>query len=103
MIARVWSAQTTPARAPDYVKYLTKKVLPLLRGLDGYGGTTLLERAVPDGVEVVVITYWQSIEALRGFTGEDVEGAVVANEAAALLTRFEERARHYEVTLKEMP
>lgn len=101
MIARVWSAETTSDRAPAYVDYLRKKVLPLLRGLEGYGGAVVLERPVAGVVEVMVITYWQSVDAIRGFTGEDVEWAVVANEAAALLTQFEERARHYEVALQD--
>jgi heme-degrading monooxygenase HmoA len=61
----------------------------------------LLERAVADAVEVVVITFWQSLDSIRGFAGHDLEGAVVAEEAAALLTQFDRRVRHYEVAVKD--
>jgi heme-degrading monooxygenase HmoA len=61
----------------------------------------LLERAVADAVEVVVITFWQSLDAIRGFAGHDLAGAVVAEEAAALLTQFDRRVRHYEVAVKD--
>ena len=101
MIARIWTAQTTPARAPAYAEHLRAHVLPALRAVEGYSGSMLLERPVSDAVEVVVITFWESVEAIRGFAGDDLEGAVVADEAAALLTQFDRRVRHYEVALKD--
>jgi heme-degrading monooxygenase HmoA len=101
MIARVWSARTTAAQAPAYVEHLKGQVLPAVRTVDGYAGALLLERAVPDGVEIVVVTFWRSIEAIGGFAGADLEGAVVAEEAAALLTQFDRRVRHYEVVVED--
>jgi heme-degrading monooxygenase HmoA len=101
MIARVWSAQTTPAQAPAYAEHLRNKVLPELARLDGHAGAMLLERAVPDGVEVVVLTFWRSLDSIRDFAGTDLEKAVVAAEARALLTRFDQHVRHYEVVVKE--
>ena len=101
MIARVWSAQTTPAQAPAYASHLRDRVLPELRKLPGYAGAKLLGRALTDRVEVVVITFWQSAEAIRAFAGADAEAAVVAEEAAALLTQFDRRVRHYAVVVEE--
>jgi heme-degrading monooxygenase HmoA len=101
MIARIWSAQTTPARAPTYLDHLRTRVLPALKALDGYGGAMLLERAASGAMEIIVITFWQSLDSIRGFTGPDLEKAVVADEAAALLTQFDERVRHYEVALSD--
>jgi heme-degrading monooxygenase HmoA len=102
MIARVWTAQTTPAQAPAYVEHLRTQVLPAARTVDGYGGAMLLERALADAVvEIIVVTFWRSADSVRGFAGADVEGAVVAEEAAALLTHFDRRVRHYEVAVKD--
>jgi heme-degrading monooxygenase HmoA len=61
----------------------------------------LLERDLSEGVEVIVITFWQSLESIRGFAGADLERAVVSNEAAAILSRFDDRVRHYELVLKD--
>jgi hypothetical protein len=69
--------------------------------MDGYGGAMLLERAVPGAVEVMVLTFWRSVDSIRGFAGADVEGAVVAEEAAALLTDFDRRVRHYDVAVQD--
>jgi heme-degrading monooxygenase HmoA len=101
MIARVWSAQATPAQAPDYAEHLRASVLPALRSVDGYAGGMLLQRAVPGAVEIQVVTFWRSVEAVRGFAGDDPEAAVVADEAAALLTQFDRRVRHYEVAVRD--
>jgi heme-degrading monooxygenase HmoA len=102
MIARVWSAQTTAARSPAYLEHLKAQVLPAIRALDGFGGVMLLERAIPGAMEIIVITFWQSVDSIRVFAGSDLEKAVVADEAAALLTQFDRRVRHYEVALKEI-
>ncbi len=101
MIARVWSAQTTHAQAPAYVEHLRTQVLPAVRTMDGYGGAMLLERAILGAVEIIVLTFWRSVDSIRGFAGADLEGAVVAEEAAALLTQFDRRVRYYEVAVKD--
>ena len=101
MIARVWSAQTTHEHAPAYANHLKTEVLPALKRIDGYTGGMLLERAIAGAVEIIVITFWRSTDALRAFAGADLESAVVADKAALLLTRFDKRVRHYVVAVKE--
>jgi heme-degrading monooxygenase HmoA len=101
MIARVWSAQTKDIQAPAYVEHLKTQVLPRVRTVDGFAGAMLLQRAIPGAVEIIVITFWRSVDAIRGFAGDDLEEAVVADEAAALLTQFDRRVRHYEVAVRE--
>ena len=97
MIARLWSANTTPDRAPQYIDHLKSKVMPDLRKIEGFAGAMLLTRVESDAVEVIVITQWTSLAAIRGFAGNDLEEAVVADEAAALLTSFDRRVRHYDL------
>jgi heme-degrading monooxygenase HmoA len=78
---------------------LRAHVLPQLQQLAGFEGVVLFQREIDDGVEVIVETYWRSLEHIRAFAGDDIERAVVADEAAALLTDFDRRVRHYEVVL----
>ena len=101
MIARVWSAQTTLAQAPDYVEHLRTQVLPSIRKVEGYVEAMLLQREGPSAVEIMVITFWRSVDSIRGFAGADLEQAVVAKEAATLLTQFDQRVRHFEVAVKD--
>ena len=101
MIARIWTARTTPAQAPNYADYLQAHVMPELRSIDGYERALLLQRQDGAIVEVQVITFWRSLEAIRAFAGADVEAAVVTSDAAALLTDYDRRARHYTIVLRD--
>ena len=71
--------------------------MPSLRKFDGYVAASVLVRPFGDSVEILVTTVWQSIQAIEAFAGSDRETAVVASEAAALLTDYDRRVRHYEV------
>ncbi len=101
MIARIWSAQTTSAQAPGYANHLRSHVLPTVRKVDGYAGAMLLEREASEMVEIIVITLWQSLDSIRGFAGGDLEKAVVADEAASLLTQFDRHVLHYEIVVAD--
>jgi heme-degrading monooxygenase HmoA len=101
MIARVWSARTTPARAPAYVEHLRTRVVPQLRGLDGYQGAWLFRLDEYDETELIVVTRWRSKDSIRAFAGDDAEAAVVEDAAAALLTRFDRRVRHYDIVMED--
>ena len=107
MIARVWSARAAEPQIPAYLKHFRNRVLPELHRVDGFSCVTVLVRSVPaetNGpaeIEIVVTTLWRSLDAIARFTGQDSEAAVVADEAAALLTSFDRRVRHYDLALSE--
>ncbi|MGB2669548.1 MAG: antibiotic biosynthesis monooxygenase [Candidatus Acidiferrum sp.] len=97
MIARLWSAHTTNSQSTRYLEHFWQSVVPALRKFDGYVSSSVLVRSHGDSVEILVTTVWQSLQAIEAFAGSDRETAVVASEAAALLTDYDRRVRHYEV------
>jgi heme-degrading monooxygenase HmoA len=101
VIARIWTARTTRANASPYAEYLSTHVFAALREIDGFERALLLQRDAGDACEVQVITFWRSLDAIRAFAGADTETAVVTDAAAALLTDFDRRARHFEVVLRD--
>jgi uncharacterized protein YciI/heme-degrading monooxygenase HmoA len=102
-ILRHWSARTTEAQLPNYLQHFSKNVLPELRRVPGYFGATVSTRRIESEVEIVVQTTWRSLESIRAFAGSDLEAAVVAPEAAALLTNFDRRVQHSEIALTDRP
>jgi heme-degrading monooxygenase HmoA len=95
-ISRVWRGWAAPERAAEYERMVCGEVIPGMGSLDGYRGASLRRRETEDGeVEFLVLTEWDSLEAIRGFAGEDYEAATIPAEAEALLTRFDPRAVHY--------
>lgn len=103
MIARLWSARTKPALSPSYLDHFRRNVQPELRKVHGFVGATVLTRPAPAGTEILVTTFWQSFEAIEAFAGPDRESVVVAPEAAALLTDFDHRVRHYDLAIADIP
>jgi heme-degrading monooxygenase HmoA len=97
MIARLWSARTTKTQSTRYLEHFWQSVVPSLRTFHGYVSSSVLIRSHGEAVEILVTTVWQSLEAIEAFAGPDRETAVVAGEAAALLTDYDRRVRHYEV------
>lgn len=97
MISRQWRALARAEHAEDYVTHLRSETFPSLTALQGFVNASILRRAVPNGVEFIVITNWSSAAAIQAFAGLDVEAAVVPPIVVGMMHEFESRARHYEV------
>jgi hypothetical protein len=99
MIARIWRGWTTPANADDYESLLKKEIFIGIqaRGIAGFQKIQLFRRNIGAEVEFVTVMWFDSIEAIRTFAGDDYEVAVVPAKARALLSRFDERSQHYDV------
>ena len=99
MISRVWHGWTTRENADAYETLLRSEIFSGIAGrsIRGYRGIHLLRRDVDDGVEFVTIMWFDSLDAVRTFAGEDYEQCVVPPAARAILSRFDERSQHYEV------
>ena len=103
MIARFWTAKIAQAHAHIYADHLKSQVLTTVRKVDGYIGTKLLERDTGDGVEIVVITLWQSLDSIRKFAGSDLEKAVVSEDVVSLFLQYDRRVRHYKGVVEDDP
>ena len=97
MIARTWNGWTSPAKAEDYRRHYEAEVSQHLRGVQGFRGARLLRRVDGDRVVFTSITFFDGLEAVRGFAGENYEHAVVEEAARQALLGWDERVTHHEV------
>lgn len=99
MISRIWHGYTTHANANDYEALLKSEIFVGIqnRQIDGYRGIQLFRRNLGDEVEFITLMWFDSIEAIQAFAGDDYEVAVVPPKARTLLSRFDARSQHYEV------
>src|SRR5262249_51638794 len=97
MILRMWKGQCRVEKAGAYVRHATKTVFPKLKQIDGHRGAYLLRRNINGGVEFVVLTLWDSMEAVHKFAGEYVDQAVVEPEAQSILSGFDSFVTHFDV------
>lgn len=96
-ILRTWRARAVAGKAGQYVQHATSKVFPALAAIEGYRGAYLLRRHTDGDVEIMVLTLWDSMDAVRRFAGAAPEKAVVDPEARALLTSFDDSVTHFEI------
>ena len=99
MISRIWHGYTTADKAGAYENLLKSEIFSGIksRQIPGYRGIQLLRRDIGAEVEFVTVMWFDSLDAVRLFAGEDFEAAVVPAAARALLSRFDARSQHYEV------
>ena len=98
MVARVWHGYTTPANADAYEAMLKPELLPGLSSANGFRGSYLLRRPAEEEVEFVTIILWNSLDDIRAIAGADYQRAVIPEARRSLLTRWDEKAAHYDVT-----
>ena len=100
MIARVWRGVTSDSEKADrYVEHVNMNVVPQLANIKGHINIKVLRRDLKDEVEVLVITTWESMDAIKGFAGTDLEKAVVEPQAIAVLKEYERTVRHFVIAL----
>jgi heme-degrading monooxygenase HmoA len=97
MILRMWRWQADVDKASKYVRHATGTVFPKMGKIDGYRGAYLLRHRINGGVEFVVLTLWDSMEAVHKFTGEDGGEAVAEPEAQSPFSGFDDFVTHFEI------
>jgi hypothetical protein len=97
MVVRAWRGYAAAAETQAYPKHILQFVRPKLQQLVGFRGLYLLQRRGLEETEFLVLTLWDSMDAVRAFAGEQPESAVVEPEARAALVRFDDTVGHYEV------
>lgn len=97
MIARIWRGETPAAKADAYYAFLQKTGIPDYKAVPGNRGVFVLRRVEGDRAEFLLLTLWESWEAIRQFAGDDVEKAVYYPEDPDYLLEMEPLVRHYEV------
>jgi heme-degrading monooxygenase HmoA len=101
MVVRTWTAHTTPDRESAYLDKVREVVLPHLRTVSGYLGSHFLRRSADSELEILVLTYWESMEAVRALAGEEPTKAYMPPEIAATLERYDHEAVHYDVMIDD--
>ena len=97
MLARLWHGITLASKADEYVDYLNKTGIMDYQSTDGNLGVQLLRRIEGEQAHILIITFWESVDAIKKFAGDDYEKARYYPEDQNFLLEFEEKVVHYEV------
>ena len=95
MISRLWRGIARVECADSYIQHLQKETIPAIRTLPGFKRAAILHRPCDRGTEFLIITEWESEQAVAAFAGNDVLVAVVPEKVQRMMVEFDACARHY--------
>jgi len=97
MIARLWRGSTAADRGDEYYRYLRDTGLNEYRSTSGNRGVYVLRRVRERRAEFLLVSLWESWDAIRRFAGDDPEKAVYYPKDHEFLISMEPTVEHYEV------
>jgi heme-degrading monooxygenase HmoA len=100
MIVRMWHGRVPASKTEAYRKFTNGRAIPDYRSVPGNISVHVLERRDGDVTHFITLTFWDSLESIKGFAGQDVEAAKYYPEDKGFLLEFEPKVVHYEVVGK---
>jgi hypothetical protein len=99
MICRLWRGWTTPENADAYERVVRSEVIPGIeaRNIPGFRQIDLMKRDLGEEVEFQTLMWFDSLDSIKAFMGDDYAVSHVPAAARAVLKRFDDRAAHYGV------
>ena len=103
MIARIWRGAVRKHDGDAYARYMQDTGVAGYARTPGNRGVWMLRRDLGERTEFLMFTMWDSLEAVKGFAGEDHERAIFYPEDDRYLVERDLTATHYEVATQALP
>jgi heme-degrading monooxygenase HmoA len=97
LIARLWHGAVPAAKGDAYAAYLRRTGVTECRATPGNRGVEVLRRTAGGETHFLFISFWDSMDAIRTFAGDDVERAHYYPEDRDYLLELEPTVTHFEV------
>jgi heme-degrading monooxygenase HmoA len=98
-ILREWRAEIRRAMSVDYVRYVSETGMEEYRRTPGNLGAVIAVRDIDETrSEVVTLSWWTSLEAIRAFAGDPPDRARYFPEDSKYLLTRPEHVLHYRST-----
>jgi heme-degrading monooxygenase HmoA len=93
----MWFGRTKAEDYDAYLVYLEESGVAALRETAGNRGVMVLRRIEGDEAEFGVVSFWDALEDVKAFAGEDVDLARYFPDDERYLLEFTPRLKHFEV------
>jgi len=97
VIARIWRGEVLPDRADEYLDRMRTVAIPDYRSIPGNRGAFALRRLHEDRAEFLMLTFWESLESIAAFAGDDVTAAKYYDFDAEVLLDMVPTVDHFEM------
>jgi heme-degrading monooxygenase HmoA len=93
----MWRGAVRRGDADEYASYIRDTGIAEYTRTPGNRGAWMLRRDEGDRTEFITYSLWNTLDAIRGFAGDDVEAAVYYPEDERFLVERDDRVKHYEI------
>ena len=100
-VVRSWRGATRREEADTYLAYLERTGLKAYRETPGNLGVVALRRTVGERAEFLLLSFWDSEEAIRRFAGDRMDQAVFYPEDDRFLVDRDNHVNHYRVVFQD--
>lgn len=97
MIARIWKGEVPLDRSDEYLERMRTVALPDYKSTAGNMGAYCLHRLHDDRAEFLMLTFWDSREAIKAFNGDDISVAKYYDFDAEVLLEMVPNSDHYDM------
>ena len=97
MIARIWRGKTDIKNYETYSNFLIEVAIPDYQKTDGFVKLEFLRQEIASEAHFTLITYWESLDVIKNFAGENYKKAKYYPEDDKFLLEFEKEVQHHEV------
>ena len=99
MLARTWHGMVPEDKAQEFLDYVNRTGVPGLSSTPGNLGVMVFRRVEQGNTHFLLMSFWESYDAISGFAGPDVELARYYPEDERYLIELEPKVTHYEVVV----
>lgn len=103
MIARTWRGRVPAEKADAYYAYIERTGLADYRSTAGNRGILVMRRTEAGITHFTLTSFWESLDAVRRFAGDDYTRAHYYPEDDTFLIEREQFVTHHEVVLADVP
>jgi len=97
MISRHWTGLAKRERADEYIAHLQNDTFKKLEKISGFISASILKRDLTEGIEFLIITEWETFDAIKQFASIDFNIAVVPALVRDIMVSYDQEVRHYEI------
>jgi heme-degrading monooxygenase HmoA len=97
MIARMWHGRVPVAKSDEYLKLMRTIAIPDYKATPGNRGAFALREIQGEIAHFVMLTFWESREAIAKFAGNNIQAAKYYDFDRDFLFEFEPLVKHYEL------
>jgi heme-degrading monooxygenase HmoA len=97
MITRIWHGKILAAKGDEYMDLMRRVAIPDYRSTPGNRGAYALRRVEGNIAHFLMVTFWESEDAVRAFAGDDIRVAKYYDFDKDFLLELEPHSTHYEV------